>query len=77
MKRSLAALAVATLFVIGCSESSTGPSRTPSGPHFNNECVSNASNNPPTTASNNCTNNNNNNNNNTTNNDNNPPKTAP
>jgi len=75
MKRLLASLTVASLFVLGCSQSSpTGPIP-PVGLRPSLDCGSttNNDNNPPTTAGGGCNNNNNNNNNNSNNN---PPTTA-
>jgi hypothetical protein len=79
MRRILASLTVASLFVLGCSPSPTGPSAVVS-PKLSLDCGSttNNSNNPPATAGGCNTNNNNGNNNNgsNTNADNNPPVTA-
>lgn len=76
MRRVLASLTVASLFVLGCSPSPTGPIP-PVGLRPSLDCASttNNANNPPTTAGGGC-NTTNNNDNSTTNNANNPPKTA-
>ena len=71
MRRLLASLTVASLFVVGCSQSPTAPVARVN-PRVSLDCSNgNNGNNPPNTAGGGC-----NNNNNTTNNNNNPPTTA-
>jgi len=76
MKRLLASLSVASLFVVGCSPAPTGPTPRLISPKVSLDCsgsTSNNDNNPATTAGGGCNNNNNSNN---TNNSNNPPTTG-
>ena len=72
MKRLLAALTVASLFTVGCSQSPTDPSARVVSPKVSLDCSNgNNGNNPPNTANGGCGNTGNNNNA-----SNNPPTTA-